>query len=216
MGLTNSNEPQVDLVDVARLGAPAGEATSCLFDDGALQVQFVTRPAVGMAFLTGVPYAAALGVADALTALGASGVGVAWPHDVCGPDGILASVNSSAGYGEGMFVVCRATLDGVDAEHAEALADAIVEHGMARVNAWAKGIVSAGKSATPLGPVLNEYFDRMPLMGKDVEVVYPNGNVAMRATLVGMDIWGKATVKNEFGKELEIAPEQAGLRPVSE
>ena len=212
-----ANEQQVtDLVEAAREGAPAGEKRAWLEgENGNLTVEFVTRPAVGMAFLTGVPYAAALGVADALSELGASGVGVSWPHDVCGPEGLLATVGTTAGYGEGMFVVCRVALSGVDAEHKDALVDAIVARGLAAVDAWAAGIVAAGRAATPLGPVLNDYFDRMPLMGKDVEVVYPNGNVAMRATLVGMDVWGKATVRNALGADLEIAPEQASLRGVS-
>lgn len=201
----------VDIVESARSGAPAGEKNVQL-DGETLLVELVVRPAVGMPFLTGVPYAAALGVADALVGLGATGVGVAWPHDVCGPEGVMATVRTTAGFGEGMFVVCHVALAGVTPETADALAEAVAAGIMAQVDAWAAGIVSAGRAATPLGPVLNELFDRMPLMGKPIEVVYPNGNVAMRGTLAGMDVWGRATVKNEFGRELEIAPEQARIR----
>ncbi len=206
-----------DLVELARAGAAAGEKNIWLADDGALTVEFVCRPAVGMAYLTGVPYAAALGVADALEAAGFAGVGVAWPHDVSGEKGLLARVSTSAGYGEGMFVVCRVVVAdvaqaGVAPEDAERLGDTVAEAASAQVAAWEASIAAAGKAATPLGPVLNEFFDRMPLMGKPVEVVYPNGRVAMRATLAGMDVWGRATVKNEFGGELEIAPEQARIR----
>lgn len=201
----------VDIVERAREGAPAGE--KCVQLDGdTLLVELVCRPAVGMSFLTGVPYAAALGVADALAGLGATGVGVAWPHDVCGPDGVMATVRTTAGYGEGMFVVCHVALAGVTSQAADALADAVAEGILARVGQWAEGIAGAAKAATPLGPVLNELFDRMPLMGQPVEVVYPNGNVAMRGTLVGMDVWGKATVRNEFGRDLDLAPEHASLR----
>ncbi len=206
-----------DLVELARAGAAAGEKNIWLADDGALTVEFVCRPAVGMAYLTGVPYAAALGVADALEAAGFAGVGVVWPHDVSGEKGLLARVSTSAGYGEGMFVVCRAVVAdvaqaGVAPEDAERLGNTVAEAASAQVAAWEASIAAAGKAATPLGPVLNEFFDRMPLMGKPVEVVYPNGRVAMRATLAGMDVWGRATVKNEFGGELEIAPEQARIR----
>lgn len=201
----------VDIVESARSGAPAGEKNVQL-DGETLLVELVVRPAVGMPFLTGVPYAAALGVADALEGLGATGVGVAWPHDVCGPEGVMATVRTTAGYGEGMFVVCHVALAGVTPETADALAEAVAAGIMAQVDAWAAGIASAARAATPLGPVLNELFDRMPLMGKSIEVVYPNGNVAMRGTLAGMDVWGRATVKNEFGRELEIAPEQARIR----
>lgn len=203
-----------DIVESARSGAPAGEKNVQL-DGETLLVELVVRPAVGMPFLTGVPYAAALGVADALVGLGATGVGVAWPHDVCGPEGVMATVRTTAGFGEGMFVVCHVALAGVTPEAADALAEAVTAGIMAQVDAWAAGISAAGRAATPLGPVLNELFDRMPLMGKPIEVVYPNGNVAMRGMLAGMDVWGRATVKNEFGRELEIAPEQARIRAAS-
>lgn len=201
----------VDIVESARSGAPAGEKNVQL-DGETLLVELVVRPAVGMPFLTGVPYAAALGVADVLGGLGATGVGVAWPHDVCGPEGVMATVRTTAGFGEGMFVVCHVALAGVTPETADALAEAVAAGIMAQVDAWAAGIAAAGRAATPLGPILNELFDRMPLMGKPIEVVCPNGNVAMRGTLAGMDVWGRATVKNEFGRELEIAPEQARIR----
>ncbi len=204
----------VDIVELARSGAPAGQKNVQL-DADTLLVEVVCRPAVAMPFLTGVPYAAALGVADALSGLGASGVGVAWPHDVCGPDGVMATIRTTAGFGEGMFVVCHVALAGVTAETADVLAEAVAAGIGARVNEWAAGIASAGKAATPLGPVLNELFDRMPLMGQPIEVVYPNGNVAMRGTLAGMDVWGRATVRNELGGELDIAPEQARIRPAA-
>ena len=182
-----------DIVDLARNGAPAGKKNVQL-DGDALLVEVVCRPAVAMPFLTGVPYAAALGVADALEARGAEGIGIAWPHDVCGADGLAATVRTTAGFGEGMFV------------------EKVAEGVLARVDACAARIARAEKAATPLGPVLNELFDRTPLMGKAVEVVYPNGNVALAGTLAGMDVWGRATVKDGAGREHEFAPEQARIR----
>ena len=136
-------ERDLDLVEAARGGAPEGERRTELSDDGTLRVEFVARPEVGMAFLQGVPYVAALGVADALASLGAHGVGLAWPHDVTGPEGLLASVGTTAGYGEGMFVVCRAELDGVTPQTADPLADAVVEHGLARTVAAATDLFDA-------------------------------------------------------------------------
>lgn len=216
-----------DLVELAHEGAAAGEKNIWLADDGTLTVEFICRPAVGMAYLPGVPYAAALGVADALEAFGAAGTGIAWPHDVCGggaADGgvaadvasgandLLAKVATTAGYGEGMFVVCRVQLPSVAERDADRLAALVAEAAMAQVEAWEASILAAGKAATPLGPVLNDLFDRMPLMGKPVDVVYPNGKVALKGTLAGMDVWGRATVKNELGAEIEIAPEQARIR----
>ena len=115
-----------------------------------------------------------------------------------------------------MFVVCHVALAGVTPQTADALADAVAEGVLARVGQWAEGISQAGRAATPLGPILNELFDRMPLMGKPAEVVYPNGKVAMRGTLVGMDVWGRATIRNEFGRDLDIAPEHASIRAAAE
>ena len=115
-----------------------------------------------------------------------------------------------------MFVVCHVALAGVTPQTADALAGAVAEGVLARVDQWAEGISQAGRAATPLGPILNELFDRMPLMGKPAEVVYPNGKVAMRGTLVGMDVWGRATIRNEFGRDLDIAPEHASIRAAAE
>ena len=82
------------------------------------------------------------------------------------------------------------------------------------MDAWS-GAVGAGRAvAGPLAPVLSDYFDRVALMGKPVELVYPNGRVAMRGTLAGVDVWGRATVRNELGGEVEVSPEQASIRAV--
>ena len=86
----------VDIVELARSGAPAGEKNVQL-DAGTLLVEVVCRPAVAMPFLTGVPYAAALGVADALGGLGASGVGVAWSHKMCGPHRVMDPIPTTDG-----------------------------------------------------------------------------------------------------------------------
>ena len=37
-----------------------------------------------------------------------------------------------------------------------------------------------------------------------------------RGTLVGMDVSGRATIRNEFGRDLDIAPEHASIRAVAE
>lgn len=130
----------IDIVEQARDGAPAGQRNVQL-DADTLLVELVVRPAVGMAFLTGAPYAAALGVADALAGLGATGVGVAWPDDVCGPDGVMATVRTTAGYGEGMFVVCHVALARRDAADGDAWRAP-----------WPEGVLAAltsGRRASP-------------------------------------------------------------------
>lgn len=203
----------------AREGAPHGELFSHR-EEGELELACVLRPQVGMGSLSGVPYVAALGACEGLERLGVSGVGVGWPADVVCEDGtgLVARVRTSAGYAEGMFVVCSLSFDVAGGAHADALpadekvADAVCGAILARVDAWAAAVGAGGAVAGPLAPVLSDYFDRVALMGKPVELVYPNGRVAMRGTLAGVDVWGRATVRNELGGEVEVSPEQASIR----
>ena len=60
-----------------------------------------------------------------------------------------------------------------------------------------------------------EYYDQMDLLAQNVEVVLPDGRVAVTGMLAGMDIWGRVTVLDAQGREHEIAPEQASVRPAS-
>ena len=51
-------------------------------------------------------------------------------------------------------------------------------------------------------------------MGEKVEVLR-GGRVIGRGELAGVDVWGRATVRLDNGtQELEVAPEQARLRPL--
>lgn len=205
-----------DLRTAAQDGAPHG--TFRLREtDGALDVAIVLRPAVGMAFLMAVPHVCSLGVRDVLLGMGAVGVGVAWPYGVCGAGGTVVIIQTCAGYGGGMFVVCDASVDlspveGVTLPSAKELGEAMAAGIVARVDAWATGISAAGPGATPLGPILADYYDALALMDADVEVVYPNGRVFCRGRLAGIDVWGHATVRTSLGGEIEIAPEQASIR----
>ena len=194
----------------AREGASHGELFSHR-EEGELELACVLRPQVGMGSLSGVPYVAALGACEGLEQLGVAGVGVGWPADV-------VHVRTSAGYAEGMFVVCSLSFDVAGGAHADALpadeqvAGAVCSAILARVDAWAAAVGAGRAVAGPLAPVLSDYFDRVTLMGKPVELVYPNGRVAMRGTLAGVDVWGRATVRNELGGEVEVSPEQASIR----
>jgi len=208
--------PLEDLLAAAQDGAPHGTSRA-RETDGVLEVVVVLRPAVGMAFLMAVPHACALGARDALLGMGAVDVGISWPYDVCGESGTVVTIQTHAGYGEGMYVVCDASLDlspveGVTLPAAEELGETIAAGIVARVDAWAAGVSAAGSGATPLGPILADYYDALALMDADVEVIYPNGRVFCRGRLAGIDVWGRATVRNALGGEIEIAPEQASIR----
>ena len=179
----------------AREGAPHGELFSHR-EEGELELACVLRPQVGMGSLSGVPYVAALGACEGLEQLGIAGVGIGWPADVVREDGagLVARVRTSAGYAEGMFVVCSLSFDVAGGAHADALptdeqvADTVCSAILARVDAWAAAVGAGRAVAGPLAPVLSDY------------------------SLAGVDVWGRATVRNELGGEVEVSPEQASMR----
>lgn len=207
-----------DLVEEARAGAPHGTMAWEQVADGALVVQVVLVPGVPMPYLSGVPYVVTLSACEALRELGAQGVGIGWPFEVVGKGGRVAGVATTAGYGEGgMFVVATVSLDlspveGVELPEAVAVAECLARHAAERVGAWAQVVNAGGAKAGPVSPVASDYYDAVPLMGREVEVVYPNGRVFARGTLVGLDMWGRVTVRNALGGELEFSHEQAGVR----
>lgn len=163
------------------------------------------RPAVPMGYVTGVPYVCALAVAREL------GGRVSWPHDVVAEDGSpLASVRARAGYDEdGLFVSCELAPTGKRDLDVSALEAAV----RAGVGDWEAAVAAGRAAAGPLAPVLSDYFDLLDEMGSEVEVAR-GGRAVGRGTLAGVDVWGRATVRLDDGRELEIAPEQAELRAV--
>lgn len=122
-------------------------------------------------------------------------------------EGDMGSVNPLAPAGIADAMAEGAEVPGFD-ELAQAIRDAVV----ARADAWAAAVNSGHAVAGPLAPVLSEYFDVLPLMGARVDVVYPNGNVAATGDFVAVDVWGRATVRLEDGREVVVSSEQASLR----
>lgn len=163
------------------------------------------RPGVPMGFVTGVPYVCALAVAREL------GARVAWPHSVVSAEGEpLVHVDARAGYDdEGVFVRCDLTWEAEKGLDGEALERAAAQGASAWEQAYAAGRGVAG----PLAAVLGDYFDVLLGMGEGVEALRGDRVVA-RGTLAGVDVWGRATLRLEDGRELELAPEQARLRTV--
>lgn len=94
------------------------------------------------------------------------------------------------------------------------LARAIRDHVVARCDAWAADVNAGRAVAGPLAPILSDYFDALPLIGHDVRVVYPNGNVMGLGTFLGVDVWGRADVRMGSGKEVTLSSEQASLRAI--
>lgn len=171
-------------------------------------------------------------------------IGIAWPHDlVAVPEGwphsesasfpLLAQLSTKAGYAEGTFVVLGvdvdlAVLTGLHLERGEQqggfdgsnelyrlLAQALQKHLLAGVRRWEAAVEALGAQAGPWAPFLQEYFDRVPLLGQAVNVSYPNGRLYARGVFVGIDIWGRATVRTRRAGDIEFPAEKFRIGPQS-
>ena len=128
--------------------------------------------------------------------------------NVLPPDGDLATAGSPAPREAAGLASLLDTVPGL-----ETLAAAIGDAVVSRVRAWEDGIAAGQGTAGPLGPVLSEWFDEMPLMGREVRVLLPDGRVAAEGMLAGIDGWGRVTVRTDDGRELEFSSEQGSVRP---
>ena len=92
---------------------------------------------------------------------------------------------------------------------AELLRRRIVE----RVNAWDLACRQGRAQAGPLAPVLNESFDRCPLLGHRVRALSPEGDLVCTGYFAGLDCWGRATIRRDDGAEVVYTSEMVSLRP---
>lgn len=214
--------PLARLVDSAYVGAAAGEVASSV-EDGLLRCAVLLRPDVPMGQLVAVPPVVALGVLDGLASLGVEPgrVGIDWPAQVVLAEGgeLLARVTTRAGYAEGMFVAAAVDVErgrlpqAVAARPAEEVVRGICAGIVGRAQVWERDSHSNASKAGPWAAFLPEYFDRVVLLGKPVNVCYPNGRVYARGHFVGIDIWGRATVRTKNAGEIEFPPEKFTIGP---
>ena len=151
------------------------------------------RPSVGMHQLVAAPHVVALGICDALPQ-----AGIAWPHDVvdAASGDLITRVVAHGGYDDkGMFVKVR-----LDLNEATDSAKGAID---ARMDRW-----SGTPSVAPLALMLGDYANKLVDLGKEVSVVYPNGRTYAQGTFVGVDVWGRATVRLATGEDIEFAPEK--------
>ena len=189
--------------------------------DASLTFSMVVRPDVNMHAFHGLPFVAAMGMMDALVGtastpgLGLAGkVGIQWPSDiVCGAPAFetsLARVTVNGGAGAvGMFGAVT-----VDIERSALSELGVDVADEALVETLAAGAVVANTpqgAAGPLAPVLGEYFDMVPLLGRQVAAVSPNGLPLAVGVFAGLDIWGRATIKTDAGEQ-EFPPEAVRIR----
>ncbi|WP_314019523.1 hypothetical protein [Lancefieldella parvula] len=183
------------------------------------EVATVVRLGVSMPYVPAVPYVVALGVCQFLRAKDES-FGICWPYDICYKDQVVASIKAAAGYHEGMFAVVSIAADvktlssafGV-AGNTELLANKVSELVVQSVSAWEQQVKRARSFAGPIALILSDYFDMVPLLGQQVNKVYPSGNVALTARFGGIDVWGHAILVDQDGKEILVSEEEASVVP---
>lgn len=183
------------------------------------EVATVVRLGVSMPYVPAVPYVAALGVCQFLRAADES-FGICWPYDICYKDQVVASIKATAGYQEGMFAVVSVVADAKVlnlafdvADNTELLAKRVSELVVHSVSAWEQQVKRARSFAGPIALILSDYFDMVPLLGQQVDKVYPSGNIALTARFGGIDVWGHAILVDEDGKEILVSEEEASVVP---
>ena len=164
---------------------------------------FELRTEAGMGQLVALPLVCSLGASDAL-----EGSRLAWPSGIVDTDGaMLADIRVGLSYEDG--IVAKIELEPAcelarDASELEAAV-------RSRVAAWEADLAAGRGAAGPLAPVMGEVFDRLSLMGSNVEALLSDGQVFARGFFAGISAWGRATLIID-GRELELSPEQASLR----
>ncbi|MBF0904665.1 MAG: hypothetical protein HXK35_03485 [Atopobium sp.] len=172
-----------------------------------------------MPYVPAVPYVVALGLCQFLRAQD-EGFGICWPYDICYKDQVVASIKATAGYREGMFAVVSVAADSEAlysvfdvADNMELLANRVSELVVQSVSAWEQQVKRARSFAGPIALILSDYFDMVPLLGQQVNKVYPSGNVALTARFGGIDVWGHAILVDQDGKEILVSEEEASVVP---
>lgn len=183
------------------------------------EVATVVRLGVSMPYVPAVPYVVALGLCQFLRAAD-EGFGIRWPYDICYKDQVVTSIKATAGYQEGMFAVVSIAADpkvlcsAFDvADNTELLAKKVSELVVQSVSAWEEQVKRARSFAGPIALILSDYFDMVPLLGQQVNKVYPSGNVALTARFGGIDVWGHAILVDQDGKEILVSEDEASVVP---
>lgn len=183
------------------------------------EVATVVRLGVSMPYVPAVPYVVALGICQFLRAADES-FGICWPYDICYKDQVITSIKATAGYQEGMFAVVSIAADsgalssafGI-AGNTELLAKKVSELVVKSVSVWEQQVKRARSFAGPIALILSDYFDMVPLLGQQVNKVYPSGNIALTARFGGIDVWGHAILVDQDGKEILVSEEEASVVP---
>lgn len=198
---------------------PASASASTPAGEKPFEVATVVRLGVSMPYVPAVPYVVALGLCQFLRAADES-FGIRWPYDICYKDQVVVSIKVTAGYQEGMFAVVSIAADSGAlcsafdvADNMELLAKKVSDLAVQSVGVWEQQVKRARSFAGPIALILSDYFDMVPLLGQQVNKVYPSGNVALTARFGGIDVWGHAILVDEDGKEILVSEEEASVVP---
>ena len=183
------------------------------------EIATVVRLGVSMPYVPAVPYVVALGLCQFLRALDEN-FGIRWPYDICYKDQVVASIKATAGYQEGMFAVVSIAADPTGlcsafdgADNTDLLANKVSELVVQSIGVWEQQVKRARSFAGPIALILSDYFDMVPLLGQQVNKVYPSGNVALTARFGGIDVWGHAILVDQDGKETLVSEDEASVVP---
>lgn len=197
----------------------ASEPASASASEKTLEVATVVRLEVSMPYVPAVPYVVSLGVCQFLRGADEH-FGICWPYNICYKDQVVASIKATAGYQEGMFAVVSVAADSEAlcsafdaAGNTELLAKKVSELVVQSVSVWEQQVKHARSFAGPIALILSDYFDMVPLLGQQVNKVYPNGNVALTARFGGIDVWGHAILVDKDGKEILVSEDEASVVP---
>ena len=183
------------------------------------EVATVVRLGVSMPYVPAVPYVVALGLCQFLRTADEN-FGICWPYDICYKDQVVASIKATAGYQEGMFAVVSIAADPkvlCSTFDAASNTELLAKKGSAlvaqSVSVWEQQVKRARSFAGPIALILSDYFDMVPLLGQQVNKVYPSGNVALTARFGGIDVWGHAILVDQDGKEILVSEDEASVVP---
>ena len=204
---------QDDCCESAFAPAPARPSSG----EKPFEVATVVRLGVSMPYVPAVPYVVALGLCQFFRSADEN-FGICWPYAICYKDQVVASIKATAGYQEGMFAVVSVTADAKAlslafdvADNTELLAKKVSELVVQSVSAWEQQVKRARSFAGPIALILSDYFDMVPLLGQQVNKVYPSGNVALTARFGGIDVWGHAILVDQDGKEILVSEDEASV-----
>lgn len=241
-----------ELLDRARAGAPHGTALRARVQragrgrrthawaspDGGLYLSILVRRPLPAAVLPGLPVVCALGVAEALEAVGVRDLRLKWPNDIVLPQGKLggilvearsASSETVAVCGIGINIhmpdagarmpgalpitcldSCLGTGHGVTPD---ALAVLIRARVLAVAKRWERAVADAQDRATPLTGIHEAYHERLAYLGEQVRAVAPDGTCAALGTFSGVDPWGRALIASKSGGTSAHDAAVVSLRP---